>query len=172
MEEIEEIWKECAVTETRTYYVSNLGRVKTIRKIGKKELILKYAMLNGRYRAVKVIRKTIPVHTLVACAFLGPRPEGLEIDHIDRNKLNNRANNLRYVTHEDNQKNRDDYRHDILETDKKKRELILAREYDAKSMAIKIVCPCGITHSKRKQARHNKTQTHQNYLANLQNNSL
>ena len=47
-----------------------------------------------------------------------------------------------------------------------------AKEYEAKNLAIKIVCPCGITHSKRKQARHNKTQTHQNYLANLQNNSL
>ena len=35
---------------------------------------------------------------LVALAFLGPRPEGLEIDHIDRNTQNDRPDNLRYAS--------------------------------------------------------------------------
>lgn len=42
---------------------------------------------------------TARVHTLVADAFLGPRPPDLEVNHRDGNKLNNRADNLEYVSH-------------------------------------------------------------------------
>lgn len=51
-------------------------------------------------------RKTFYVHRLVAQAFV-PRPEGVktEVDHIDRNKLNCCASNLRWVTHSENMKN-------------------------------------------------------------------
>jgi len=37
------------------------------------------------------------VHSLVAECWLGERPEGLEVDHIDRNTFNNYYKNLRYV---------------------------------------------------------------------------
>lgn len=47
------------------------------------------------------------IHQLVAKAFI-PNPENKpEIDHIDTNALNNCINNLRWVTHEENMKNKE-----------------------------------------------------------------
>lgn len=45
------------------------------------------------------------VHQLVAEAFIGPRPDRCDVDHIDGDKLNNRVSNLRYVTRRGNQDN-------------------------------------------------------------------
>lgn len=41
-------------------------------------------------------------HSIVAEKFLGPRPEGYQINHIDGSKRNNRASNLEYVTPSEN----------------------------------------------------------------------
>lgn len=42
------------------------------------------------------------VHILVAEAFIGPRPEGLQLNHKDGNKINNHWSNLEYVTASEN----------------------------------------------------------------------
>lgn len=42
------------------------------------------------------------VHQLVAAAFHGPRPEGLECRHMNGNKKDNRALNLKYGTQSEN----------------------------------------------------------------------
>ena len=54
----------------------------------------------------KKIRK-VYIHKVVAECWLGKKPEGYEIDHIDRNSLNNHYTNLRYVTHSEQMINRD-----------------------------------------------------------------
>lgn len=51
------------------------------------------------------IGRVIYVHRLVYEAFKCEIHEGMEIDHIDRNKRNNNPNNLRVVTHKDNVNN-------------------------------------------------------------------
>lgn len=58
----------------------------------------------GRHEWGKTIR--LMVHQLVAECWLGPKPEGLELDHIDRDSCNNDYRNLRYVTHSEQMKNR------------------------------------------------------------------
>jgi hypothetical protein len=42
------------------------------------------------------------VHRLVAEAFLGICNSGLEVNHIDADKSNNRLTNLEYITHSQN----------------------------------------------------------------------
>lgn len=44
-------------------------------------------------------------HRLVLSEFVGPMPPGHEVDHIDGNPLNNRLENLRYVTATQNRAN-------------------------------------------------------------------
>ncbi len=52
------------------------------------------------------IRKVF-LHRVVAECWLGPRPDGMQVDHIDRNSLNNDYRNLRYVTKSEQMLNRD-----------------------------------------------------------------
>lgn len=73
-------------------------------------------------------RKNILFHHLVAKLFIGERPEGMVIDHIDRNSLNNNVNNLRYITQLENSHNTSTYRADILTSDKRERKNIISRE--------------------------------------------
>lgn len=47
-------------------------------------------------------RQNRTVHSLVAAAFYGPRPEGMETRHLDGNPANNRVENLRYGTQSEN----------------------------------------------------------------------
>lgn len=64
-----------------------------------------FVRIGGRKPDAKTIR--VPIHKVVAECWLGDKPEGLEIDHIDRNSHNNHYTNLRYVTKSEQMKNRD-----------------------------------------------------------------
>lgn len=55
---------------------------------------------------VSVIKRVM-IHIAVAECWLGQKPAGYEVDHIDRNSHNNDYRNLRYVTKSEQMKNRD-----------------------------------------------------------------
>ena len=84
------------------YEVSNLGRVKSIKKGSYK--ILKKCIDNSGYYIISLcinsVRKTRTVHQLVAIAFLNHIPDGCIniIDHIDNNPKNNNVDNLQVTT--------------------------------------------------------------------------
>jgi len=59
-----------------------------------------YFYVNTRSRRGK--KSSVTVHSLVAGAFLGPRPEGMVVNHRDGNKLNNKPSNLEWVTQKEN----------------------------------------------------------------------
>ena len=66
-------------------------------------------MLSGqqKYEAIAVCEGGVQsrhyVHHLVAAAFLGPQPPDTEVAHLDGNNRNNKASNLAYVTHAENE---------------------------------------------------------------------
>ena len=57
----------------------------------------KYLVLRRNGRSV-----TSYIHRLVALTFIGPRPEGLEIRHLNGNRDDNRIENIRYGTRSEN----------------------------------------------------------------------
>ena len=99
---MKEIWKDIPGYQGK-YQVSNFGDVKSLNyNHSGKERILKPGLRNV-YLAVDLSkngkRKSYYIHQLVATVFLGHTSDGhnIEIDHIDRNKLNNKLFNLQLL---------------------------------------------------------------------------
>lgn len=108
-----EEWRNIPGYEGR-YQASNLGR---IRSLDRRVNICHGATRLVRGRVLKAAgSKYNPhlsvvlghgqngslVHQLVALAFLGPRPDGQEVRHLDGNPLNNNITNLVYGTRTEN----------------------------------------------------------------------
>ena len=101
-----EVWKD--VPGYPGYVVSDRGRVVSL-KPGKEGLkitrlddhgyVRVQVSVNGKSRGPRV-------HQLVALAFLGPKPEGMEVRHLDGDKTHNTPENLAYGTSSENQKDK------------------------------------------------------------------
>lgn len=95
------------------FWVNKLGRSvqldvsedgKVVRDV-ERDYVYKQDCNSDGYLTVRVRHVRTTVHRLVALAFLGERPEGMVIDHIDRDKTNNHISNLRYCSLSENSKN-------------------------------------------------------------------
>ena len=117
-----EIWKPIPGYET-LYQASSMGRIKSLPRLTKhprnpnmtlprKGRILKYELDKYGYPTVTLCKegKTKPfkIHRLVALAFI-PNPDNLpQIDHINAVRYDNRPENLRWCTTQQNSKWRDE----------------------------------------------------------------
>lgn len=106
MNKIKENWKSVVGFEG-LYEVSDLGRVRSLNYLGNtgKAKVLSpwscrgYLRL-GLYKDGK--KKQFLVHTLVITAFRGPIPAGMQVNHRNEDKRDNRLVNLEVVTAKQN----------------------------------------------------------------------
>lgn len=99
----EELWKR--IIDFPNYEVSNFGNVRN----AESHYIIKPLLGSSGYLTVRIRRHkgdydkpAANVHRLVAEAFVDGRQPGLHVNHIDGNKLNNRADNLEWCTRKEN----------------------------------------------------------------------
>ena len=98
----EEMWKAIPGYEG-LYEVSDAGNVRSVYRYKR---TLKPMISNTGYKRVDLfkdkIRKQFSIHRLVAMTFI-PNESGKPfVNHKDEDKLNNNAENLEWVTHEEN----------------------------------------------------------------------
>lgn len=112
---MDEIWKPVLGYEG-LYEVSNHERVRSISRmvinsngVGERRSpgkLLKQYMGDVGYYCVTLCKDGVPkkkrVHDLVCSAFHGPRPEGMEVLHLDGTRTNNMPENLMWGTRSDN----------------------------------------------------------------------
>jgi hypothetical protein len=97
------------IPEFPNYEINQFGVVRNIKtkrilksQLHKKRGYLKINLPNGNKP------KTIDIHRLVGLVFI-PNPNNFKyLDHIDRNRLNNNVENLRWCSADDNNLNRTD----------------------------------------------------------------
>lgn len=107
--------KETKVMETNVigfenYTINTNGEIKNI----KRKKPLKFDTSNG-YKRIFIENKHLSLHVLLARHFI-PNPENLPcVDHISKDKLDNSLENLRWVTHSTNSKNKTSHKGFVYE---------------------------------------------------------
>lgn len=94
-----EEWR--VIKEHPNYSISNLGNVMN----NKTNKIMKMCLKGGYYNVSLVNetgQKTIKVHRLVALAFIENPENKSDVNHEDKNKLNNNISNLTWMTRKEN----------------------------------------------------------------------
>ena len=102
----EEIWKDIVGYEG-LYQVSNTGKIKSLNyNHTGREKILKQRLFNRGYLYVGLWKngkqKYFSVHRLEYEAFYGEIPKGMQVNHINEIKTDNRLENLNLMTPKEN----------------------------------------------------------------------
>lgn len=89
------------------YAVSNYGRIKCLSNSAtRKEKILKPQIQRDGYKRVTLCKKgqkkRVPIHRLVAIAFIPNPLDKEQVNHENGNKLDNNAKNLSWMTRKEN----------------------------------------------------------------------
>lgn len=84
------------------YEASDLGRIRSLknawgRNRSEPKILKPYNYESGQGLMLKG-KTRVKVHSLILLAFVGKRPAGQVIDHVDGNPFNNNLSNLRYCT--------------------------------------------------------------------------
>ena len=90
--------------EYKGYQVFDDGSI-----IGKRGNKLKFSLHNSGYYVVNINNKICGVNKVVYEAFNGEVKQGNHVDHINRDKLDNRLDNLQESTPSENLKNRNEF---------------------------------------------------------------
>lgn len=103
-----EEWRPVVGGEGR-YEISSLGRVKSLlNRYGHERVMFLSTWLSSGYPTTAIRKRDwkrsrpVAVHVLIAEAFLGPCPEGHEVNHKDFNRANSVLSNLEYTTYSEN----------------------------------------------------------------------
>ncbi len=102
----DEIWlsSKDAFPKLKEFEASSYGNVRI-------NGIVKRGYKYGRYLSIDLQCKNLLeykkkyIHILICAIFHGPKPEGMEVSHLDNNGLNNKISNLEWATHRNNMRN-------------------------------------------------------------------
>jgi hypothetical protein len=103
---MKEIWKK--IPDFSRYEASNLGRLRSLdyKRTGKVK-VLKPACSNDGYMKTMLLRddgryRSWTVHLFIMLTFVGNKPNGMEVNHKNGIKTDNRIENLEYTTRSKN----------------------------------------------------------------------
>jgi hypothetical protein len=146
---MEEIWKDIKGYEG-LYRVSNLGRVMSLKfRQTNRDKILTTRLSNSGYKCTGLTKeyktRELFVHRLIAMAFIPNAENKEQVNHINGIKIDNRIENLEWLSRPDNQK------HAYANGLNRVSELQKQRISDAKSTSV-IDINTGVTYKSIKEA--------------------